>query len=291
MFFAALIPAVAQMLARPVARKPGGPTGDSYAMNPMLLVAFAITLLASTTPARSANACVATSGRDTLPLVELYTSEGCDSCPSADRWLSATYPPARSDAAASVLAFHVDYWDRLGWKDRFASPQFTARQRAAMRANGSTFVYTPQILVQGRDIESGRRHRAAEAVATARARPARATVVLDATGIGEGTTNVRMRATVAAAAARRNAALWLAYTDSGHATDVKAGENRGARLTHDHVVRAVYGPYPVDADGEVTTTVAVTPPAERGRSSALVAFVQDMKTGDVLQTLTLADCR
>ena len=72
---------------------------------------------------------------------------------------------------------------------------------------------------------------------------------------------------------------------------VKAGENRGVRLTHDHVVRAVYGPYPVDADGDVSTTVAVTPPTERGRSSALVAFVQDTKTGDVLQTLTLAECR
>jgi hypothetical protein len=279
------------MLARPVARKPGGPTGDSYAMNPLRLVAFAVALMVFTSPARAASACAATSGRDTLPLVELYTSEGCDSCPSADRWLSATYPPARSDAAASVLAFHVDYWDRLGWKDRFASPQFTARQHAAMRANGATFVYTPQVLVQGRDIESGRRHRAAEAVAAARARPARATLVLDAPGFGEGTTNVRMRATVPTAGAHRNAALWLAYTDSGHTTDVKAGENRGVRLTHDHVVRAVYGPYPVDADGDATTTVAVTPPAERGRSPALVAFVQDAKTGDVLQTLTLVACR
>ena len=108
-----------------------------------------------------------------------------------------TYPPATSDAAASVLAFHVDYWDRLGWKDRFASPQFTARQHAAMRANGSTFVYTPQVLVQGRDIESGRRHRAAEARSggAARVLPAPPSCSMRR-GFGEGTTNVRMRATV-----------------------------------------------------------------------------------------------
>jgi hypothetical protein len=72
---------------------------------------------------------------------------------------------------------------------------------------------------------------------------------------------------------------------------VKAGENRGVRLTHDHVVRALYGPFAVDGNGELTTTVAVTPPAERGRAAALVAFVQDGKTGDVLQTLTLPACR
>jgi hypothetical protein len=224
----------------------------------------------------AAPACSATSGRDVMPLVELFTSEGCDSCPPADRWLSATFPPDRP-AGASVLAFHVDYWDSLGWKDRFASAQYTSRQQAAMRANGATFVYTPQVLVQGREVGAGARSAADKAVAAARARTARATIAID----GQGA-NVRVTATVDPAA-KKHAALWLAYTDSALVSEVKAGENRGVRLTHDHVVRALYGPYPVDAPA----VVAVTPPAERGRAPALVAFVQNPATGEVLQTLTL----
>jgi len=93
--------------------------------------------------------CTALSGPGTAALVELYTSEGCNSCPPADRWLGSRF--AARDIRAVPLAFHVDYWDRLGWVDRFASPAYTARQYASMRANRATFVYTPQVLVQGRD--------------------------------------------------------------------------------------------------------------------------------------------
>ena len=160
-------------------------------MTRLFLGVLGCVLVAAAQPARAASACAAASGRDTLPLVELYTSEGCDSCPAADRWLSSAFPHPRAGATASVLAFHVDYWDRLGWKDRFAAPQFTARQHAAMRANGSTFVYTPQVLVQGRDVDAGRRARAAAKAADARAQPARATIALDAPGFPRCPSEVR----------------------------------------------------------------------------------------------------
>ena len=234
-------------------------------------------LMVVTGPAHASSACTATSGPDTRPLVELYTSEGCDSCPPADRWLSSTFPPG--SATASVLAFHVDYWDRLGWKDRFASAEYTARQHASMRANGATFVYTPQVLVQGRDVDRIKR---TAAVQEARTRGARATITLEADG-----GNVRLHARVADKALRRNAAVWVAYADSGLVSDVKAGENRGVQLRHDHVVRALYGPFAIDDAGEASATVDVVPPKERGRDAALVAFVQNRESGDVLQTLTL----
>ncbi len=80
-------------------------------------------------------------------LVELYTSEGCSSCPPADRWLSQL--KGQDDVVA--LAFHVDYWDRLGWKDRFASAEHTQRQAQQQRSNGARFSYTPQVVVNGRD--------------------------------------------------------------------------------------------------------------------------------------------
>ena len=234
-----------------------------------------------TSTANASPACSSASGRDTLPLVELYTSEGCDSCPPADRWLSTTFPA--DNATASVLAFHVDYWDRLGWKDRFASADYTARQHASMRANGGTFVYTPQVLVQGRDVDRAKRVAAVKAAGT---QAARSTISLEA---DDGL--VRVRASVPDKASRRNAAVWIAYTDSGLVSDVKAGENRGVQLRHDHVVRALLGPYPVDASGTVAATLALAAPREPGQSPQLVAFVQDRKNGEVLQTLSLPACR
>jgi hypothetical protein len=247
------------------------------AMKRPFIPAILAFLMVVTSAAHASSACTATSGRETLPLVELYTSEGCDSCPPADRWLSSTFPTG--DATASVLAFHVDYWDRLGWKDRFASADYTARQYASMRANGATFVYTPQVLVQGRDVDAAKR---ASAVQAARTGAARATISL-AVDAGD----VRAGAIVADKASRRNAVLWIAYTDNGLVSDVKAGENRGVQLRHDHVVRALYGPYAVDDAGQASAAVNVVPPKERGRNAALVAFVQNRANGEVLQTVTL----
>ena len=86
---------------------------------------------------------------------------------------------------------------------------------------------------------------------------------------------------------RRNAQVWVAYTDSGLVSDVKAGENRGVQLHHDHVVRALHGPYPIDESGEASASVPITAPKERGRNRALVAFVRNRTSGEVLQTLTL----
>ena len=95
---------------------------------PRALHVLALALCAAVATARAAEPeCRATSGERTLPLVELYTSEGCSSCPPADRWLSRALA-AGNDAGPAALAFHVDYWDRLGWPDRFARAEWSARQ-------------------------------------------------------------------------------------------------------------------------------------------------------------------
>ncbi|HUG25789.1 DUF1223 domain-containing protein, partial [Piscinibacter sp.] len=91
--------------------------------------------------AAAAPQCSARSGPAAAPLVELYTSEGCNSCPPADRWLSAL----KDRPGVVALAFHVDYWDGLGWKDRFASPLHTQRQAQQRAVNGARFSYTPQV--------------------------------------------------------------------------------------------------------------------------------------------------
>lgn len=241
-------------------------------------------------PGQAAMTCAATSGAQSVPLVELFTSEGCESCPAADRWLTSQFPVGPTAGDVIALAFHVDYWDRLGWKDRFATPQYTQRQRDAMRANGATFVYTPQVLVQGHDAPSWRRG-VADLLAAARKRPPRANVTLAAAIDPGGEFSVRAQATVPDHASRKSAVLWLAYADSGLVSDVKAGENRGVRLHHDHVVRSLHGPYPVDGNGTATAAVTLASPRESGQAPTLVAFVQDGKSGDVLQALALPVCR
>ncbi len=241
----------------------------------------------------AAPTCHAASGPRTLPLVELFTSEGCDSCPPADRWLSAQFPPRQSgsDPTAVALAFHVDYWDRLGWRDRFASAQFTQRQYAEMTANRAAFVYTPQVLVQGHDVPGWNRGQVPAEILAASNHSPRAKIELDVVSETDAL-QLRATATVEEVTQRKNARLWLVSVDSGHVTDVAAGENRGVRLHHDNVVRVLAGPYAFDAHGMANVALRLTPSAERGSAQAIVAFVQDDKTGDVAQTvwLPVASC-
>jgi hypothetical protein len=104
-------------------------------------------LLAAGAGAVYAQACSVESGAQAPVVVELYTSEGCNSCPPADRWLSTL----KDKPGVLAAAFHVDYWDRLGWKDRFASPRFTERQAQVQAAAGARYSYTPQVRVNGSD--------------------------------------------------------------------------------------------------------------------------------------------
>src|SRR3569832_1716825 len=98
-------------------------------------------------------ACQARSPATLTPVVELYTTEGCSSCPPADRWLSAL----KDDAAKGKVvaqAFHVGYWDYIGWVDRFANPAYTDRQRKLASLNGLQTIYTPQVVRNGQDWRS-----------------------------------------------------------------------------------------------------------------------------------------
>ena len=178
---------------------------------PSPLVALALALLAASAPAAE-NACRAESGRQRMTVVELYTSEGCNSCPPADRWLSGL--KGRDDVLAQ--AFHVDYWDRLGWKDRFASPAYTERQAQWRAALGARFVYTPQLIVDGTDRKD---------------LPAPVDLTLARDGPGYVAT-VRP----GPGAPARLGAYWT-LTEDGHVSAVRAGENQGATLHHDFVVR------------------------------------------------------
>ena len=255
-------------------------------LSQIVLVAASLASL----PTDAATACHAASAELARPLIELYTSEGCDSCPPADRWLAAHFDAAAAAPPAIALAFHVDYWDRLGWVDRFAKAEYTERQYAEMRANRATFVYTPQILLQGRDF-SGWRSADATPIDKAAHAKAGAKIALDVVP-GAGDVVVHATARVTGGTPAPDAALFVAYADSGLVSAVKAGENRGRQLRHDHVVRALRQVAPAPGEERIDATVTLPRPAERGRHPQVVAFVQHERSGDVLQAvaLPLDDC-
>src|SRR6478736_1935465 len=122
--------------------------------------------------------CVAKSGPNTAALVELYTSEGCSSCPPADRWLSSLSAQGYVPERVVPLALHVDYWDYIGWRDRYAKHEFSLRQRKLSQLQRMALVYTPQVLLQGKDFPRWGSAAFDSAVAAINARPARARIAL-----------------------------------------------------------------------------------------------------------------
>jgi hypothetical protein len=161
-------------------------------------------------------------------VVELFTSQGCSSCPPADAFLGEL--AARPDLVA--LSLHVDYWDYIGWKDPFASPETTERQRAYARTVGRRMVYTPQMVIDGeKDAVGSDRSTVLRLIGAARRDKIPVTLAKNAAGAWEAvlpdwSTSLNEPATV-----------WLAFFDKEHVTPVKRGENAGATISNYNVVR------------------------------------------------------
>ena len=243
--------------------------------SPAIALAMAGLAAIAQTPVRAAEACMAKSAPGIAPVVELYTSEGCNSCPPADQWLSKL----KSDPNVVALAFHVHYWDRLGWKDRFASATFTERQATQQASNGARFSYTPQVVVDGQDRKDW--WSLATPIAARPAAPVEVTLTRD----GDHVT-----ATVAASARspKRLAAYW-AVTEQGHVTAVKAGENQGVTLHHDFVVRdyKIVAAWATSAESAQTI---VFQPAGRGDAAhprEVNLVVLDAETGRPVQAVKI----
>ena len=239
-----------------------------------LLCACAAAAIAAPANARASSVCSAQSGATVPAVVELYTSEGCSSCPPADRWLSGL----KGRPGVVALAFHVDYWDSLGWKDRFAQPQFTQRQNATQRTSGARFAYTPQVIVDSRDAPNWSSLGAASLAPRAPA-VVGLTLAQDATGLA---------LTVApGAGAPAKLSGYVAVVDDGLQTQVGAGENRGETLRQDGVVRELL-PWNL-AGGQATTLhFATTSAPETGATRHWVAVATDGVHGRPVQAVTLA---
>ncbi|MEO5626276.1 MAG: DUF1223 domain-containing protein [Dokdonella sp.] len=235
-----------------------------------ILISLASALAAI--PAAHAD-CSARTGATRAHLVELYTSEGCSSCPPADRWLSAL--PANEQLVP--LAFHVDYWDSPSWTDRFASPRFTKRQNVLAAQSHSSTVYTPEVAVDGREWRSWSSGEP-PLIKTPR------TIEL-ALQIEPGQPlRAHLDATPAAGDDAGAYVAWLALSEDKLTSAVRGGENRGVELHHDHVVRAFVGPLKL-AQAQATIEL----PADLRRDNArVVAFVQRVDGGEVANVVQVA---
>ena len=237
--------------------------------------ALLLAVLAAASPALHA-ACTAQSAQERPHVVELYTAEGCSSCPPAERWLSTL----RDKSNYIGLEFHVDYWDDLGWHDPYGDARYSARQRAFAKRATKNNVYTPQIAVDGRvwkdwpkppPPEVADAHAPALNLEVSRGDAIQVKVGGDAAAPGAGSYRI-----------------FVALSENGLTSQVKAGENRGKRLDHDHVVRDFAGPLEWPSSEAVLKVPAGLDPAK----SSVVAFVEDTRSGDIVQAvrLPLAQC-
>ena len=258
-----------------------------------LLGALAFTM--TTTIQVNAMTCSAKSGDKTLALVELYTSEGCDSCPPADRWLSGL--KTVNAGRAVPLSMHVDYWDYIGWHDPYAQALFAARQREISAINRERTVYTPQVLVAGKDFRAVGIFSSGldDTLARVNRTPPRADLGISMTNSMSAGAARELKLDASAKlrniAESRDAAMYLAVFENGLSSSVAAGENKGKLLKHDFVVREWAGPFAFGADGTLALTRAIAlKPAWKTQELGVAMFVQNRSTGEILQALQLAAC-
>ena len=236
------------------------------------LAGAALTARTAIFPIQAAQAAPASTEGRAPVIVELFTSEGCSSCPPADALLSQitkTQPIAGADVIA--LGEHVDYWDHGGWADRFSSPRFSARQSDYSRAFRKDTVYTPQMIVDGQTQFVGSDEDEARAAIARAARQPKAHVSLTRTG---DTLSVRVDH-LPVSAKNDPAEVLLAITENGLSSSVGGGENAGRRLGHSAVVRQLM-PLGTVSGGVFTAAPSVKLSSGwRRENLSAVVFVQE----------------
>jgi hypothetical protein len=252
-------------------------------------IAFALLLCALVAPVQAVQ-CRARSGPHTVALVEVYTSEGCDSCPPADRWLQGLAGRGFDPERVVPLSLHVNYWDYIGWKDPFAQQRFADRQRRLAQVLGARVIYTPQVLVQGRDFRRWSAGDFGAAVARINASAPKASIGLALETGRADALAVQVRAELLERAQEKDAALYLAAYGNRLVSRVSAGENRGRTLEHDYVVLEWVGPIAFSG-GRIAETRKLLPlPNAVPAHSGVAAFVQNRRSAEVLQALMLSAC-
>lgn len=238
-----------------------------------LIVALLATLLAGIHADAEETGLRFESGENRVELIELYTSEGCNSCPPADRWLSRLKTHDRLWTDFAPVAFHVDYWDYIGWKDRFAKSEYSNRQRRYALEGGARTVYTPGVFKNGVAWHGWRRGKIDRGPPE---KPGNLTVTIDGDAV-----RIRFDPTMT----RTSPELTAHVVELGMdlSTRVEAGENAGNILQHDFVALNLHSLRLNRHEAGYTGTLALQALSSDEPGSALVAWVSTSKTQTPLQ--------
>lgn len=216
-------------------------------------------------------------------LAELFTSQGCSSCPPADRVLqSLATEAAEGQLPVVTLSYHVDYWNRLGWKDPYSQATFSERQRAYANNINDRGVYTPQLVINGRSGHIGSREREVRTAVQAASR--RAPVVEIQHGLHWSADGKALTVDYQLSRLPDDAVLQIAIIEKQLENDVPRGENRGRHLTHTNVVRQLVSLTDLQKEGRATVELSESLTGGEGAELGIVVFLQDGRSMEVLGT-------
>lgn len=264
----------------------------------VLMLVAPVNLLADTQADTSADATImvkkVTSPEHRVALLELYTSEGCSSCPPADLFLTKLRKKGISEEKLIPIAFHVTYWDYIGWKDRFANKKYDQRQRDRAAKNKERTVYTPQFVLAGDDYRSHSSFN--KDINKIISQPATVSLILSTKkNITDNINQLHLELhSDISKFIEKNVGLYFAVIENNLSSNVSNGENKGETLHHDYVVRKLLGPFIHNGlDKKSVNNPQLTQKIIRleddwdKENLSVVAFAENLQTGEVLQAVRL----
>ena len=221
------------------------------------------------------------SGEYKTAVVELYTSEGCSSCPPADTFLSKLGQTNEADQIIP-LAFHVDYWDYIGWEDPYAKAKFTQRQREVAKVNQQSTIYTPEFVVDGAEARGSRG--VTKLVKRAHKARAEADIAVSLSDVLNDKVNIDFTIANLAIDTQDDPQVYLAVYESSMSSQINSGENNGRKLEHDYVVRYISSPQDT-AEGRKHHFDLMLNPDWNRNELGITVVVKLKKSGRTLQAL------
>lgn len=264
--------------------------GNRFLVN--AVVVFGLALSAPGLSFAAPDACQVTSPAKKNALVELFTSDGCDSCPPANKWLSGVVKGG--DKTVIPVSMHVTYWNHLGWKDGYSNTYFDDRQAAYARHATSRFSYTPELFLNASEWR-GWRSESPAGLANARKELAPVTINLVARPAGAKGFSVDATVTPVEGAAKADLSavrLYVLLYEDDLAEQPNAGELKNVVLKHDHVVRdwKVADVSEAIRSGKPVTSAFGPPPQSNPKKLGVVAFVQTTDLKAIYQVVDLPLC-
>ena len=234
-----------------------------------MLPSFILMFCTASVSEKNKTAHMPTDSKKSMIVLELFTSQGCSSCPPADRLLGKY----ANDENVIALSFHVDYWDRLGWKDPFSNTAFSQRQKDYAKVFKSGSIYTPQLIINGeREMIGSDADKISKALEVTAKQAPISNINIDSVQVGnnKATINYTIRGS------EKNVNLNIALVQTEVTTSIKAGENSGLNLTNYNVVR-YFTSIPSIIDGTNIATINLPQGAEK-KDYSVVAFLQNSQT-------------